>query len=135
MQKTTTFLMFVGDKVGKAEEAMNFYISVFKNASIKGIERYDADSPTAKKGMVKMGIFTIEGQEYMVSENTAPHQFTFTPAVSIFVQCENEEELTSLYTKLSEGGGVMMELNNYGFSKKFAWVADRYGVSWQLNLE
>ena len=62
------------------------------------------------------------------------HQFTFTPSMSIFVLCESEEEIGTLYKRLIEGGSAPMPLANYGFSKKFAWVADRYGVSWQLNL-
>lgn len=71
----------------------------------------------------------------MASENTLNHHFTFTPSMSLYVNCENEDELTSLFQRPSEGGGVMMPLNNYGFSKKFGWLADKYGVSWQLNLE
>ncbi len=134
MQKTTTFLMFVGDKAGKAEEAMRLYTSLFKNSEIKSIQKYEKDEPGGKKGMVKQAIFTISGQEYMVNDSTAPHQFTFTPSISILVNCESEAEIDSLYAKLSEGGGVMMPLDNYGFSRKFGWIADKYGVSWQLHL-
>jgi predicted 3-demethylubiquinone-9 3-methyltransferase (glyoxalase superfamily) len=61
-------------------------------------------------------------------------EFTFTSAMSIFVQCDSEEEIDTLYTRFTEGGSAQMPLDNYGFSKKFAWVADRYRVSWQLNL-
>lgn len=134
MQKTNTFLMFTGANCGKAEEAIKFYISLFKNSKIVRIEYYKADEPSGREGLVKMARFTLAGQEYMASENTYDHKFNFTPSVSIFVNCENEEEIERLFKKLSEGGGVMMELNDYGFSKKFGWVADRYGVSWQLNL-
>jgi predicted 3-demethylubiquinone-9 3-methyltransferase (glyoxalase superfamily) len=63
------------------------------------------------------------------------HNFTFTPAVSIFVQCDSEEETDGLFEKLSAGGAVLMPLDNYGFSKKFGWIADKYGVSWQVNFE
>ena len=126
--------MFVGDKAGKAEEAMRLYTSLFKNSEIKSVQKYESDEPGGKKGMVKYAIFTIAGQEYIANDSTGLHQFTFTPSISIFVNCESEAEINSLYAKLSEGGGVMMPLDNYGFSKKFAWVGDRYGVSWQLNL-
>lgn len=61
-------------------------------------------------------------------------QFTFTPSMSIFVDCENEAESNQAFQQLSEGGKVLMPLDNYGFSKKFGWVSDRFGVSWQLNL-
>ena len=79
-------------------------------------------------------LFTVGGQTVMCFDSPVQHQFTFTPAVSLFVQCESEEELRHLAAALGEGGGVLMPLNNYGFSRLFAWVSDRFGVSWQLNL-
>ena len=134
MQKTTTFLMFTGDQCGKAKEAINFYVSLFKNSEITHIERYKAGEPGGTEGLVKHATFTLSGQEYMASENTMEHQFGFTPSISIYVNCESDSEIDSLYGALSKGGSVMMEIGNYGFSRKFGWVADRYGVSWQLNL-
>ena len=135
MQKTTTFLMFVGDQCGKAGEAIKFYTSLFKNSEIKNIEYFSGDEPGGKKGLVKHAIFTIADQEYMANDSPMEHKFSFTPSISIFVNCENEEEINLLFQKLSEGGGVMMPLGYYGFSKKFGWLADKYGVSWQLNLK
>ena len=76
----------------------------------------------------------IAGQRIRVFDSPPVHAFTFTPSISFFVECTNEEELRSLAGKLADGGGVMMPLDNYGFSKLYAWVADRFGVSWQLNL-
>jgi len=70
----------------------------------------------------------------MASENQMDHKFSFTPAISIYVNCKSEEELHRLFEELSEGGQVMMPLDNYGFSKMFGWISDKYGVSWQLNL-
>jgi predicted 3-demethylubiquinone-9 3-methyltransferase (glyoxalase superfamily) len=134
MQKTTTFLMFTGDKCGKAEEAIRFYISLFDNSEIKSITYFKAGEPGGKEGLVKHALFTLSGQEYMASENTFEHGFTFTPSISIFAKCESEEEINTLFNSLSEGGGIMMPLNDYGFSKKFGWLADKYGVSWQLNF-
>lgn len=127
--------MFVGEQCGKAEEAINFYVSLFDNSKVKNIERWKTDEPGGKEGLIKHAIFSLAGQEYMASENTLEHQFTFTPAISIFVQCKDEKELNKLFSVLSEGGKVMMPLDNYGFSKKFGWVGDKYGVSWQLNLK
>jgi predicted 3-demethylubiquinone-9 3-methyltransferase (glyoxalase superfamily) len=134
MQKTATFLMFVGKQCGKAEEAIRFYTSLFKNSEIKQIEYWKNDEPGGKEALVKHATFSIEGIEYMASENTLEHGFSFTPSMSIYVNCENENELELLFEKLSEGGSVMMPLDNYGFSKKFGWTSDKYGVSWQLNL-
>ena len=133
MQKTTTFFMFVGKQHGKAEEAMNFYVSLFKNSSIVNIERYSAGEGEPE-GTVKRAVFTLNGQEYMALDSNLAHDFTFTPAISIFVTCETEEEIDTLYKKLSEDGSVLMELNAYPFSEKFGWVQDKYGISWQLNL-
>jgi predicted 3-demethylubiquinone-9 3-methyltransferase (glyoxalase superfamily) len=70
----------------------------------------------------------------MAIDSAAAHNFTFTPAFSIFVICESESELEKLYEALNTGGEALMPLDNYGFSRKFGWVKDRYGVSWQMNL-
>ncbi len=133
MQKLTSFLLFVGEQHGKAEEAINFYVSLFKNSKILRIERYAAGE-VEKEGTVKHAVFTLDGQEFMAMESGLDHRFTFTPAMSIFVTCEREAEIDELFGKLSSGGKIHMPLNNYPFSRKFGWVEDRFGVSWQLNL-
>lgn len=127
--------MFTGDQYGKAAEAITFYISLFKNSEIKSILQFKAGEAGGKEGDVKHAVFTLAGQEYMAIDSPPVHQFTFTPAISIYVDCENENEIDSLFQQLSANGNVMMPLNNYGFSKKFGWLADKYGVSWQLNLK
>jgi predicted 3-demethylubiquinone-9 3-methyltransferase (glyoxalase superfamily) len=134
MQKTTTFLMFVGDQCGKAEEAMNLYTSLFDDSEIRQIIRFEKGEPGGEEGLVKQAFFTLQGQEYIANDSPAPHPFTFTPAISIFVDCESEEEQTKLHGELVQGGQELMPMDDYGFSKRFAWVSDRFGVSWQLNL-
>ncbi|WP_374028905.1 VOC family protein [Bdellovibrio bacteriovorus] len=129
MQKLTTFLMFEG----RAEEAIRFYISLFKNSEIKDLKKYGKEGP-GKEGSILHATFSLNGQEFMAIDSYVKHAFTFTPSVSIYVQCESEEELTTLANKLGENGQVLMPLDNYGFSQKFTWVNDRFGVSWQLNL-
>ncbi len=126
--------MFVGDRCGKAEEAINFYVSLFPNSEVKHIEKWKHGELGGEEGLVKQASFVLAGQEYMASENRMEHKFSFTPAISIYVNCESEDELTHFFEKLSEDGQVMMPLDNYGFSQKFGWAADKYGVSWQLNL-
>jgi len=135
MNKTTTFLMYVGDQCGKAAEAIGFYTSLFKNSEVKSILYFKEGEPGGREGLVKHAIFTLDGQEYMANDSPGAHKFSFTPAISIFVDCDNEDEINDLFKRLSEKGAIMMELGNYGFSSKFGWVADRYGVSWQLNLK
>lgn len=70
----------------------------------------------------------------MAIDGAGPHPFTFTPAISLFVECESLEEIERVYRALSDGGMALMEFGDHGFSKRFGWVQDRYGVSWQLNL-
>jgi predicted 3-demethylubiquinone-9 3-methyltransferase (glyoxalase superfamily) len=86
--------------------------------------------PTA----VKAAIFTVAGQRIRAFDSPPVHACTYTPSISFFVECADEDEIRTLAAKLADGGGVMMPLNSYGFSTLFAWVADRFGVSWQLNL-
>jgi len=124
--------MFVGDVCGKAEEALHLYTSLVPNSEIKSIERWADGEPMSVVGQVKKAVFTLAGTEYMASENTAEHAYTFTPAFSIFIECDSEDEIRSIHKELSKDGTEHMPLGNYGFSTLFAWVEDRYGVSWQI---
>lgn len=124
------FLMFQG----RAEEAVNFYVSVFSGAHVEEMLRFGPEGP-GKDGSLMRGRFTIAGQEFLCFDSYVQHQFGFTPAISIFTACESEAELDAVFASLSDGGQVLMPPDNYGFSTKFAWVSDRFGVSWQLNLE
>ena len=128
-QKITTFLMFEG----QAEAAMTFYISLFENAQVDRVSRYGANGP-GPEGSVQQATFTLAGQPFMCIDSPAAHDFSFTPAISLFVTCENEDELSRLYAALAEDGTELMPLGDYGFSARFGWVSDRFGVSWQLNL-
>ncbi|MCP8969353.1 VOC family protein [Ectobacillus ponti] len=130
MEKVTPFLMF---QDGKAEEAMNFYTSLVEDSAITNIVRYGANE-NGDEGTVMQATFTLKGQEFMCIDSNIKHPFSFTPSFSIFVTCTTEEELNNLYQQLSDGGQVLMPIGDYGFSKKFGWLNDRFGVSWQLNL-
>jgi predicted 3-demethylubiquinone-9 3-methyltransferase (glyoxalase superfamily) len=130
MQKVTTFLMFDG----KAEEAMNLYTLLFKQSKILSIIRYGANEASAA-GTVQHATFTLNGQEFMCIDSSAQHAFTFTPSISLYVRCDTEDEIDGVFAQLSQGGQIFMPLDRYPFSRKFGWLADRFGVSWQLNLE
>lgn len=123
------FLMFEGH----AEAAMNFYVSLFPDAEIVSIARFGPEGPGAE-GSVYQASFAVAGQIIMCFDSPVKHGFTFTPSVSLFVECESETEIDRLAGALSEGGEFLMPLGDYGFSRRFAWVSDRFGVSWQLNL-
>jgi predicted 3-demethylubiquinone-9 3-methyltransferase (glyoxalase superfamily) len=115
MQKITTFLWFDD----KAEEAMNFYISVFKNSKVVGVSRYGEAGP-GPKGSVMVATFQLDGQEFMAL-NGGPH-FKFTEAISLLVNCETQEEVDRLWETLSEGGA----------KSQCGWLKDKYGLSWQI---
>jgi predicted 3-demethylubiquinone-9 3-methyltransferase (glyoxalase superfamily) len=130
MSKITTFLMFEG----RAEEAMNFYTSIFERSEIVSISRYGANEAGAE-GSVLQATFTLNGQEFMCIDSHVKHNFSFTPSISLYVTCQNEEEVDRVFEKLSQEGTVLMPLAPYPFSKKFGWTADKFGVTWQLSLE
>jgi predicted 3-demethylubiquinone-9 3-methyltransferase (glyoxalase superfamily) len=115
MQKITTFLWF--DR--NAEEAAAFYVSIFKNSRITNVSRY-GDGALFPKGTVMTVSFELEGQGF-IALNGGPH-FTFTEAISLYVDCETQAEVDDLWTKLTAGGE----------ESQCAWLKDRYGLSWQI---
>jgi predicted 3-demethylubiquinone-9 3-methyltransferase (glyoxalase superfamily) len=115
MQKITPFLWFDGN----AEDAMNFYVSVFKKSKVVSVRRYGKAGP-GKEGSVMTGTFQIDGQEFFVL-NGGP-QYKFTPAISLFVNCETQQEVDELWDKLSAGGR----------KDRCGWLQDKFGLSWQI---
>jgi predicted 3-demethylubiquinone-9 3-methyltransferase (glyoxalase superfamily) len=115
MQKITPFLWFNKD----AEEAANFYISIFKNSKILSVSRF-GDAGPGPKGSVMSVTFELQGQQFMAL-NGGPH-FTFSPAVSFFVNCETQEEVDDFWDKLSAGGK----------KSRCGWLEDKFGLSWQI---
>jgi predicted 3-demethylubiquinone-9 3-methyltransferase (glyoxalase superfamily) len=115
MQRITPFLWFDD----KAKEAMNFYTSVFKNSKIVSVTRYGEAGP-GPTGSVMSAVFQLDGQEFFAL-NGGP-QFTFSPAVSFFVNCETQQEVDELWEKLSSGGE----------KQRCGWLKDKYGLSWQI---
>jgi predicted 3-demethylubiquinone-9 3-methyltransferase (glyoxalase superfamily) len=114
-----------------ALEAAEFYCSLFPNSGIDCVTHYAEDS-VFPIGTVLTVRFSLLGQEFVILHGGPV--FQLNPSISLFVDCETEAELDTLWAKLTEGGFVMMELGAYPFSKKFGWVQDRFGLSWQLNL-
>ncbi|MDY0961637.1 MULTISPECIES: VOC family protein [Massilia] len=125
----TPFLMFEG----AAEEAMRFYVSLFACSEVKQIEHYKSGE-MGPEGTVKRADFTLAGQHVICIDSPARHAFTFTPSVSLFVECVDEAEFDTAFARLADGGKLLMPADNYGFSRKFGWLNDRFGVSWQINL-
>ena len=130
MKKVLPFIMF---RNGVAEEAMNYYVSIIEDSKIINISRYDSNGP-GEEGTVFQALFSLKGQEFMCIDSSVKHEFSFTPAFSIYVTCDSETEIDTIYNKLIENGMALMPLDDYGFSKKFGWLNDKFGLSWQLNL-
>ncbi len=115
-------LMFVGN----ASEALDFYVSLFPNSEILQCEKYGSEGP-GPEGTVQRAVFTVAGREFACIDSPVGLAFTFTPSISIFVECGIEEELRTAFDKVSEEGKVLMPLNGYGFSTPFGWTDDRLG--------
>jgi predicted 3-demethylubiquinone-9 3-methyltransferase (glyoxalase superfamily) len=130
VRQVAPFLMFQG---GSAEPAMKFYTSLFDDGRIVDIARYGPDGP-GPEASVQVARFSLAGQEFLCSDSYVTHDFGFTPSFSVWIDVESGEELQRLFSGLAEGEAQLMPLGDYGFSRRFGWINDRYGVSWQLNL-
>ena len=122
--------MFQG---GTAQAALDLYFATFPDSRIVRAEHYAQGEP-GPAGTIKVAVFTLCGREFMCSDSPIKHNFTFTPSSSTFIDFDSVAELERTFRILSEGGQVLMALDNYGFSRRFGWLNDRFGVSWQLNL-
>jgi predicted 3-demethylubiquinone-9 3-methyltransferase (glyoxalase superfamily) len=125
-QKITPFLWFDG----KAEEAANFYTSLFKKSKIVNLKYWAEGSPFPKEQVMNV-TFELDGQQFYGFD--AGPMFKFNTSISFFVVCETEEETHTVWQKLTEGGSVMMPLDKYDWSEKYGWVQDRFGISWQIS--
>ena len=119
VRKVTTYLMFTG----QAADALALYTDVFPESE-----------NSLRDGPVYMADWSLAGHDVLLVDSPPVHEFTFTPSVSLFVDFDDAAALDAAFGKLSDDGQVMMPLDNYGFSQRFGWVSDRFGVSWQLNL-
>lgn len=129
----TPFLMF---QSGHCEAALELYVATIPDSRIIDLVRWGAAGPggPAAEGQVMLARVSIGGLEVKCSDTPIKHAFDFTPSSSLFVECVSQEEQDRIAAALAEGGQWLMGLNNYGFSQRFGWLNDRFGVSWQLNL-
>ena len=130
MAVVTPFLMFQG---GKAEAAMELYTSLFPDSEIVDVAYYDKEGP-GPEGTVVRATFRLGDQQVICIDSPVSHEFAFTPSFSFFVDCDSTAQLDMLMTELGSDGEVLMEAADYGFSQRFGWLADRFGVSWQFNV-
>ena len=121
-QKITPALMFSGKQAGKAEDAINFYASVFKSARVGPIMRYESGEEPDAAGTVKYGSFTLEGQQFAAMDSAYEHGFGFNEAISLMVHCDTQKEIDYYWDKLSADPSA----------EQCGWLKDRYGLSWQI---
>jgi len=122
-QKISPAFLFVGEQSGKAEEAINFYVSVFHNAKVGDIFRYGKGEEPDKEGTIKYARFTLEGQEFSAMDSAREHNFNFNEAISLMVQCQTQKEIDYYWEKLITGGAQ---------ESVCGWLKDKFGVSWQV---
>lgn len=118
---------------GAATAALEQYREVFDDFELVHVERFGADGG-APEGTVQHAVFRLAGHELACSDSPIDHEWGFTPAISLWIDCDDEAEQQRLFERLGDGGQVFMPLDAYGFSTRFGWVGDRHGVTWQLNL-
>jgi predicted 3-demethylubiquinone-9 3-methyltransferase (glyoxalase superfamily) len=128
-QHVATHLMFAGE----ASAALELYASVFADFRVEHIERYQPGQ-AGTPGSIHRADIIFGEHRLVVIDSPVKHAFTFTPAMSLFVDCDSAATLDSAFAQLSKDGQVFMPIANYGFSQRFGWCCDRFGVSWQLNL-
>lgn len=121
-QKIQPSMLFVEENAGKAEEAINYYVSVFRNSKIDGLYRYDKSNPTEKEGTIMHGAFVIENTQISAADSALMHDFKFTEALSLIINCENQEEIDYYWEKLSADREA----------EQCGWLKDKYGFSWQV---
>jgi predicted 3-demethylubiquinone-9 3-methyltransferase (glyoxalase superfamily) len=121
-QRITPTLMFVGEQCGRAEEAINFYSSVFHDAKVDHILRYGKDDKPDKEGTIKHGSVSLEGESFALMDSARAHNFTFNEAISFMVHCDTQEQIDYFWSKLSAEPKA----------EQCGWLKDKFGLSWQI---
>jgi predicted 3-demethylubiquinone-9 3-methyltransferase (glyoxalase superfamily) len=121
-QRITPTLIFVGEQCGRAEEAINFYSSVFHDAKVDHILRYSKDDKPDKEGTIKHAGFSLEGENFAVMDSARAHNFNFNEAISFMVHCDTQERIDSFWSKLSAEPKA----------EQCGWLKDKFGLSWQI---
>ncbi|WP_430895307.1 MULTISPECIES: VOC family protein [unclassified Paraflavitalea] len=134
MQTPQPFLMFSGANYARVQEAVDLYLQAFPEASIQSISYDHTASESKGKKVVSMVVLKIKELEIRMIDSAYDHQFNFTPSQSFFITCDSLEEFERLHYHLSEDGKELMAPGSYGFSARFTWFNDKFGVSWQINL-
>ena len=115
-------------------EALRRYEEIFESGfTIDELDTYE-ESAAGPTGQIQLAVCTLLGQRLTCIDSPIRHDFDMTPAISLFVECSDEDELERLFASLAAEGETFMPLDDYGFSRRYGWVKDHFGVPWQLNL-
>jgi predicted 3-demethylubiquinone-9 3-methyltransferase (glyoxalase superfamily) len=117
---------------GKAQAALDLYASVFPGFKVMSMDKYGPGHATP--GLIKIAKVDFHGHLMKIIDSPVPHKFDFTPSISLLVDFDEAADLDRTFNRLANGGDVKMPLGDYGFSARFGWLTDLFGVSWQLNL-
>jgi predicted 3-demethylubiquinone-9 3-methyltransferase (glyoxalase superfamily) len=128
MSKVSTFVMFQG----QAQQAIDLYSELFAGFKVQQLQHYDESDDGPRR--VRHATIDFERHNLVFTDSPVSHDFGFTPAVSLFINFATDAELERVFTRLAEGGEVLMPIDDYGFSARFGWLNDRFGLSWQLNV-
>jgi len=118
---------------GQADAALSLYRSVFDTFELLVQERYGPDEPLPE-GDIKLAEARLGGHQLIIYSSPPVHDFDFTPSVSLYVDFDSADALDAAFAALSDGGKILMPAGDYGFSTRYGWVLDRFGLSWQLSL-
>jgi predicted 3-demethylubiquinone-9 3-methyltransferase (glyoxalase superfamily) len=119
---------------GRAEEAMMRYVTIIPDSEVLVVKRYEVDG-AGVEGTLARGEAVLAGQKVRFFDSPAHHDFSFTPALSFFITVDTENDVDRIAEVLAAGGNFLMPAGDYGFSRRFAWLNDEFGVSWQINAE
>lgn len=128
MSNVSTFVMFQGD----AQQTIDLYSELFPGFRVQQVQHYDEHDSGPRR--VKYAAIDFERHNLVFTDSPVSHDFSFTPAVSLHVNLATDAELERIFARLAEGGEVLMPIDDYGFSARFGWLNDRFGLSWQLNV-
>lgn len=129
MKSFLPFLTFNGN----AMEALTFYKDTFHDMEIEFLQEYGKETPELE-GKIMQAVVSIDRQRLMISDSRTPAEFSFTPSMSFYIECGDMNEAEMYYRKLKKDGAILMPLDEYGPGRYFAFVQDRFGLSWQLNF-
>ncbi len=118
---------------GRAKEALERYSEIFDDYKLSRLDLYqgNGDGP---EGQVKVADFSVLGRRFVCIDSPIPHDWDMTPGIAPFIECDDDAQMDQLFAALSDGGKILMPLDDYGFGRRFGWIEDQFGVNWLLNI-